>query len=203
VLKDASLTDFCAALAASTPTPGGGSAAAATGGMGAALVAMAAGGAASAERQARDVHARAAELQQRLLRLVDEDAAAYAGVIAALRLPRGSDSDKERRREARDRAYLLATEVPLATAEACVEVLDAAGCLAPHVPPQYASDLATGALLAHAGASGALLNLEINLPYVKDRDAAGRLRERGAPLRARADALRDEALRRLSGPRKG
>jgi glutamate formiminotransferase/formiminotetrahydrofolate cyclodeaminase len=170
--------------------------------MGAALVAMVAGGAPAAEGGARDVRARAAQLQERLLRWVDEDAAAYTAVIAALRLPKGSDAEKARRREARDRAYAAASEVPLGTAEACVEVLAAAAALVPAIAPQYASDLATGAHLAHGGASGALLNLETNLPHVKDPAVAARLRERGAPLRGRADTLRDDVLQRLADVRK-
>jgi formiminotetrahydrofolate cyclodeaminase len=180
--------------------------------MGAALVAMAAGGAAPAERagqggraapderDADKIRAGAGELRERLLRLVDEDAAAYTAVIEALRLPRGSDEEKRRRRRARDRAYVTAAEAPLAAAEACVEVLAAAASLAARIRPQYASDLAAGALLAHAGAAGALLNFDVNLPHLKDETAAARLRQRAAALSERAETLRDEVWRALAGP---
>lgn len=204
MLRDRSVTDFCTALASSEPTPGGGSGAAAAGALGASLLAMVAERtlerpeAAPVERDVRDLRDRALALQRKLLELIDLDTQAYNEVMAAIRLPKGTDADKARRREALQKAYLFASEVPLTTAEACLAVLAGAGSLVLRSPRQLASDLATGVLLAHAAAHGATLNIEANLPYVKDPKVSRRLRERSAPLRERADSLRDDVLRKLA-----
>ena len=204
MLRDKSLTDLCAALASSEPTPGGGSGAAAAGALGASLLGMVAGrtlereGSSPLAREVQDVCDRAQALRRKLLELVDQDAQAYAQVIAAVRLPKDTEAQKERRRETLQKAYLFASEVPLTTAEACLAVLAGAGSVVLRAPRALASDLAAGVHLAHAGAMSALLNIEANLPYVKDAGMAQRLRERATPLRQRADALRDDVLRKLA-----
>lgn len=204
MLRDKTVSEFCSSLASSEPTPGGGSGAAASGALGASLLAMVAGRtlerqeSAPVEREVRDLHDRALKLQRKLLDLIDQDTQAYNEVIAAVRLPKNTDAEKERRRDALQKAYLFATEVPLTTAEACLAVLAGAGSLVLRSHPQLASDLATGVLLAHAGALSAVLNIEANLPYVKDAKVAGLLRQRSSPLRGRADALRDDVLRGLA-----
>jgi formiminotetrahydrofolate cyclodeaminase len=204
MLKTRSVADFCNALASSDPTPGGGSGAAAAGALGASLLAMVAGRtldrdeAAPVEKEVRELHGRALKLQSKLLDLIDQDTQAYNEVVAAARLPKQTDTEKERRREALQKAYLFASEVPLTTAEACLAVLSGACSLVLRAPRQLASDLATGVLLAHAGVYAAILNIEANLPYVRDPGVATKLKERSAPLRGRADSMRDEVTRNLA-----
>src|SRR5204863_9561286 len=72
----------------------------------------------------------AADLEKRLRDLVDEDALAYDQVMAALRLPKGTDEDKGARRAALRRANAGATDTPLRTAEACHALLGLASELA-------------------------------------------------------------------------
>ena len=81
---------------------------------------------------------------------------------------------------ARDRslaaAELEAARVPLATAEACVEVLGLAERVARLGNPNAASDAGTAGLLAEAAARSALLNVQINLkslPDGADKDLVG------------------------------
>src|SRR5207249_9840067 len=81
-------------LASGEPTPGGGSAAALAGTLAAALVAMVARltigrkAYAPVDAQARDILAEAEQLRAELRRLVDGDAAAYAGVSQAYKIPK-------------------------------------------------------------------------------------------------------------------
>ena len=77
-LPSTSLSDYLAALAAATPTPGGGSAAGLTGAMGAALVEMVAGlslakGAGEHASVQRTALERAAAARGELLTLAEED----------------------------------------------------------------------------------------------------------------------------------
>jgi methenyltetrahydrofolate cyclohydrolase len=194
MLKHLSLEEFAARLAAGTPTPGGGSAAALAGGLGASLVAMVCAltlgreGYREHDEALGKIAARSEALRRDLLLLVDRDAAAYDGVMEALRLPKGTEAEKEARRAALRRANLSATEAPLAAAEACRTVLELAADLLPRGNRNARSDIGSAALLAGAGLQAALMNVRVNLPGLGDP-------ERAAAIEARARALEGEGLR--------
>ena len=155
-------------FASPDPTPGGGSAAALSGGLGAALVAMVCAmprtrtGAAEERARLEAALAWAREAGDRLRALVQEDARAYDAVVAAYRLPKGTDADKAARKGAIATALARATDVPLATAEACLVVLKAAQEAAAHGNPNAVSDARTGGALGFAGLVGAAENVRIN-----------------------------------------
>jgi formiminotetrahydrofolate cyclodeaminase len=118
--------------------------------------------------------------RQRLQALVDEDTAAFDAVMAAFRLPKATDDEKAARKQAIAAANARATEVPLQTAEACRQVLEAAAEAAGAGNPNAASDARTAAAAALAGLMGALENVRIN---VRAGDPGTE------PVLARADAL--------------
>ncbi len=94
-------TNFLDDLAAATPTPGGGSAAAHAGAMGAALVAMVARLTigkkkyAAVEAQMKEILNQAERLRCELTAAVDEDSAAFEGVMAAFKLPKDTSRTGE------------------------------------------------------------------------------------------------------------
>ena len=122
-MKDRTLEEFLAAVAAPTPTPGGGSVSALAGALSVALSRMVAGlargkkGYESVESELVQLEGRAKKTQARLEALIDEDAKAYDAVMAAMRSPKSTDQEKAARVEAMQRAYRRATEVPLETME--------------------------------------------------------------------------------------
>jgi len=183
-------------LASTDPTPGGGSAAALLGAVGAALAAMVAAmprtrTGAPDERARLDAALRTARAAgERLRVLVDEDSAAFDGVMAAFRLPKATDEEKAARKAAIAAANARATDVPLQTAEQCLEVLAAAVEAARSGNPNALSDARTAAAAALAGVQGALENVRINLRA--DDPAA-------APVLARAEEMRREARARATG----
>jgi formiminotetrahydrofolate cyclodeaminase len=125
----------------------------------------------------------------RLQSLVDEDAAAFDAVMAAYRLPKATDEEKAARKHAIAAANTRATEVPLQTAEWCLQVLGAAAEAAACGNPSAASDARTAAAVALAGLLGALENVRINL---RADDPAS------APLLARAGGLWTEGRARAA-----
>jgi formiminotetrahydrofolate cyclodeaminase len=183
-----STADLLDRFASSDPTPGGGSAAALAGAAGAALVLMVTGmpktRTGAPEERARLDAARgwAREADARLRRLVDEDSRAYDAVVAAYKLPKGTDAEKAARKEAVARAMAFATEVPLETLEACLVVLKAAQEAAEHGNPNALSDARTGGALAWAGLQGAAENVRINAPSLGEA-AAGALEQVDKALR--------------------
>jgi formiminotetrahydrofolate cyclodeaminase len=133
----------------------------------------------------------AREAAARLRSLVDEDAQAYDGVVAAYRLPKASEDEKEARRLAVAKAMARATEVPLETAESCLVVIRAAGVALAHGNPNAESDARTASALAIAGLRGAAENVKTNaagraellelqqrvLAVLAEGEAAGRARD--------------------------
>ena len=189
-LLDGSARALLDRLASTDPTPGGGSAAAWAGATGAALVAMVGGmdktrtGDAGERDRVDAARARAETAGAALRSLVDEDAAAYDAVMAAYRLPKGTDDEKAARKAAIQAALERATDVPLGTAEACLIVLQAAVAAAADGNPNATSDALTGGVLAWAGLRGALENVRINTK--EDHPARARALELAT---AAADAL--------------
>jgi formiminotetrahydrofolate cyclodeaminase len=168
------LQPFFNELAGATPTPGGGSAAAAAGAMGSALVGMVCSLTigrekyAAVEAQMQDTLARSEALRAELTQLIDQDTAAFNMVMAAFRLPKTTDEEKAARSEAIQTATQKATLTPLATAQACAEVIELGQVAVEKGNPNAISDAGAGVTFAQAGLRAAALNVLINLPSIKD-----------------------------------
>jgi formiminotetrahydrofolate cyclodeaminase len=173
-LTDLTVRELTDRLASREPIPGGGSASALAGAMGAALVAMVAeltiGRPDSVEHEGAVRELRTAGQQRctELLELAELDAAAYQAVVTARRLPKDSEADREARTVALSSAMVDAARVPLQTATVAAEVLDLAQRIAPIGNRNAVSDAGVAAQLSVAALRGALLNVQINLPYLPD-----------------------------------
>jgi len=185
-LADNSIAEFCAKLAARTPTPGGGSAAAAAGAMGTALGEMVIRYSNSPESPDAALTAALGELEtarKDLLRAIDADTDSFEALRTARRARKAAPDDPKAT-AGWLAAIRTATEVPLGTARSARAVACRLESVRAQVRPTIASDLTTALALLDAAAAGALANVEINLP---DLDAAG---GNTAALRAEARSLR-------------
>jgi len=193
MLTQKSLKSLLEDFRSAAPTPGGGSASALAGAVGASLLAMVAGlpkprASADADFQRlRDAGERCTALATTLEALVDRDSEAYALVVGAYRLPKGTDDEKAVRVRRIQEALRAAIAAPLDVMRACSEGIVVGPVLQALGNPNASSDVLVGLELLRAGLRGARLNVEINLGNVTDpayvadvTGEVGRLSESGA-----------------------
>jgi glutamate formiminotransferase/formiminotetrahydrofolate cyclodeaminase len=161
-------------LAGGAPTPGGGSAAALAGTLAAALVAMVARltigkkAYAGVDAQAREILAEAEQLRGELRRLVDEDAAAYAGVSQAYKIPKADPH----RAQAIDDALLAAARPPADVVKRGRRLLALAQTIE-HIGNKNAvSDARVAGMLAKTAIDGATENVNANLAGMSEQARA-------------------------------
>ncbi len=196
---------FLDALAAKVPVPGGGAAAALHLGQAAALVSMVArytAGPRYAEHQilVTTICERADAARQQALRLVDDDMAAFSGVIAAYALPKTTEQERRTRSAAIASAAQQAASVPADVVRAAGEILGLAEQLLPVANPNVISDVAAAADAARAAATTARVNVEINLSSIRDTTVRTSLVDRIAGvdhLATRADDVNDRVRKLL------
>ncbi len=133
--------------------------------------------------------ARAAELRGALVRLVDEDARAYAGVIEAMRLPQGDDAAARRTGEPRSTdALLAAARPPLRMLATAAEIAELAAGVAERGNVNLLGDATTAALVSEAAGRAAATLVEIDAgqsraPRRSERARAGPARSACGPAR--------------------
>jgi len=208
VFTDLKVNEFLDALASKDAVPGGGSGAALAGALGAALVSMVCNltigkkGYEDAWEPLTGVRERSEALRARIVELLEADTRAYAKVMEAYRMQRGTDKAKAARKEAMQAALRHAAEVPLQIAESCGEVVDLALPAAEMGNRWAVSDAGVGALLAEAAMHAALLNVKINLASIDDaayvqatRDRISAMTEERSRTKDRVQVVVAEAIK--------
>jgi len=199
-----SVDEFLKQASSAAPTPGGGSVAALAGALGASMVSMVANLTTGRERF-RDVESEVIELRDLAVFLIEEfrrlagaDMEAFTGLMDAFRMPKGTEAERTERSREISRSALEATEVPLAIAEAALKTLGLARRIVTIGNKNAASDAGVAACLAEAAVTGALLNVDINLPLVDDEDYRQRCLTKRNTMVKEATELRTEVLRTVA-----
>lgn len=186
------LKGFARETASESAAPGGGSVSAYMGALAAALGAMVANLSAHKRgwddrwKEFSDQAVKGQDIMERLLKLVDEDTAAFAKIMNVFSMPKGTEEEKAARAEAMEKATLYATQVPLRTMQTALEAMPLALEMARKGNPASASDAGVGAIAALAAVKGAQLNIRINAAGLKDRAMAD-------SLTAEAEKIAEEA----------
>jgi len=192
---------FLDVLASDSPTPGGGAVAGLAGAAGAALIEMVVrltlgkDDYADVGERMGAVLAEAETARTEFLDLADRDAIAFDGVMAAFKMPKGTDAEKAARAEAIQRGYEASASVPLEVARRAVALMELAREATEKGNVNAASDGASAAAMLFASATCALFNVDINAASVKDAAAVERMHGEVATLRAEAAALLDATNR--------
>jgi formiminotetrahydrofolate cyclodeaminase len=199
-MRDETIAEFLAQLAARTSAPGGGAAAALHAAQAAALIAMVArysDGPRHDTVLVGRVRAAADGLIDESLGLAEADAAAFGKVAAAYRLPKETDADKEQRSQAIADALAGAARPPADLMAASARLASLTEEMLPAANRNVISDLAAAAAAITAGAVTARVNIEANLAGVRDQ----RLKDELAETAALADEVTDRAARLIDAVR--
>jgi formiminotetrahydrofolate cyclodeaminase len=193
-MKNMTIKDFTLLTASSEPAPGGGSISALGGAQGAALLSMycrlslGKKGLDDVQEKMVEVADQADQLMHSLLSDITEDTEAFNSVVAAFKLPKVSDEEKQARREAIQVAFEKAARVPLGVAEDCLHVMTLVANVVGKGNNSAITDIGVASLQAWAGLQGALYNVEINLSSLKDEALV-------KALKARVDETKDKGAK--------
>ena len=197
-LTEKPVTNFLDELASNAPAPGGGSVAAVSGALGAALVSMVCNltlgkkAYADVQDEINDLLVESEALRQELTDLLEEDVKAYTGYSKAAKMPRGTEEEKAERQVVMQAALKVATDVPLAIAEAAVKVMDLCMPAAEKGNKWAVSDAGVAVLMAEAALLSAALNVLINLGSLKDEEFVADRRAKLDSLLEGKGIMRDE-----------
>ncbi len=174
MLADLTIKEFLHKVGSAAPVPGGGSAAALSAAMGASLSEMVANltigrkGFEAVGAEMAAIAAVAAKYREKFVNDIDRDARAYAEVMAAYKLPRNTDKDKDQRDQAIQEGLKNAALVPLNVAEDALKIMELAGKVVKKGNKNAITDGAVAVMATRTAVMAALYNVKINLSSIKD-----------------------------------
>jgi len=199
-LTELSVKKFVEETASESPAPGGGSVSACMGALGAALGTMVAN--LSSHKKGWDSRweefaawaEKGKAIHDRLLLLTGQDTDAFNALMAAFKMPRGSEEEKAQREEAIQLATRQAIGVPLKVMQFSFQSMELIKVMAGQGNPNSVSDAGVGALAARSAVLGAALNVKINAGGLKDKVFVSAVLKEAHDLEKKAIALETEIL---------
>ncbi len=185
--------DFVKVLASKAPVPGGGGASALVGAIGTALGSMVCNLTlgkkkyAAYESDIERIIARAAQLEDELLKLIDEDARAFEPLAKAYGIPK----DDPQRDKIMENALREACSVPLEIMKLCCEAISLHAELCEKGSTLALSDVGVGVACLRAALTGASLNIYINTSSMLERAYAESLEKEANALAEKGCAMAD------------
>ncbi len=200
-LESRTIGSYLDALASSEPAPGGGSVAGLVGALAAGLAQMVISLTANADAGLTETADGLAGLRASSLASGEADELAYSGYLEASKMPKSTPEEKELRRDTMQGAIHHAAEVPLELAATGVRLLEQLAPVVQHGNLYVQSDAEIAITLALACVDSSLVNVRINLPLIKDVEAAGAIRGKAQQIEQQSHHLADLLRRDLDARR--
>jgi glutamate formiminotransferase / formiminotetrahydrofolate cyclodeaminase len=197
------LRAFANETASESPAPGGGSISAYVGAMGVALgnmVANLSAGKRGWEDQTpffSEWAEKGQHIQAALLKIVDEDTAAFNAIMNAFGLPKGTDAEKQARTKAIEDATKYACEVPFRTMKLSFESLDMLAAMIDKGNQNSITDAGVGVLCVKTAVRGAYFNVLVNAKSLKDAAYANKIVEDAKQLLQNNHQRADELIAKV------
>lgn len=178
MLENMTIKAFMKDLSSESPAPGGGAAAAVTAALSAALCSMVFNLtigkkcydelSENDQMLIKDSLISSEAMMEKYLQLMQKDAEAFLSLIAAFKLPKATEGEKQNRSKLINEGYENALNIPRELAKnamnlyACLEVASKLG------NKNVVSDAGVAAILIDSAIESAVLNIRVNLPNQKD-----------------------------------
>lgn len=194
-IRKQSIEEFIKELSSRAPVPGGGGASALAGALGNSLGQMVANLTigkkryAQVEEEVLNLLSRMEEIQERFLRLADEDAKVFAPLAASYSLPSGTEEEKAYKAQVMEVNLLAASKVPMEMMKEALHMLDMLEFLGEQGSRLAISDVGVGVQFIRTALSGAVMNVYINTKSMSDRETA-------EALNRQADEMLEEGLKK-------
>lgn len=178
---DKTCKEFVAAVATSAPTPGGGSVAALVGALGAALSTMVASlivnnkkyraVEAEMEKNIQEIQ----QIQDDLISLVQKDIENFEPLAKLYKMKSDDPEEKERIREAKQKALYQACLVPMEIIKKCGRAIELSQEFAIKGNKVVIADSGSSAVLCKAAMQAASFNIYINTNMMRDKELAHKI----------------------------
>jgi len=204
MLSELNIKDFLDQTASDSPVPGGGSVAALTAAVAAALSEMVANltigkkGYESLDEEMKITAKAASVFREKLARDIDRDSEAYNEVLAAFKLPKGTEEEKDARKQAIQSGLKRAATVPMGVAEDAFEIMELARKVVKNGNKNAVTDAAVAAMMARTAVLSALYNVKINLKSIKDDEFVNETGEQVKRMETEIDKKEKEVLSGIS-----
>lgn len=203
-LTGMTLKGFMNETASESPAPGGGSVSSYIGALGIALGTMVAN--LSSHKRGWDERweefskwaEKGKEIQNRLLKLVDEDTEAFNKILEAFGLPKKTEEEKAARNMAVQEATKYAIMVPFQVMETAFSGLEVVKAMVETGNPNSITDAAVGTLALRTCIRGAFLNVRINAEGLDDKSFVADIILKGEAIEKAAEETENYVLEVLN-----
>ena len=184
MMKNMTLVDFAAKVASDSPVPGGGSMAAVCGALSAALAEMVANLTIGkkkyieVEQEMKEIAMKALTLRDKLLDDIQRDSDSYDKVMAAYKMPKETEDEKNARQNAIQESLKLAASVPLDIAVTSFEILPLTDSVVSKGNANAVTDGLVACMMARTAVLSALFNVKINLDSINDEEYVNVMRNK-------------------------
>lgn len=200
-LVSMTLVDFANETASESIAPGGGSISAYVGSLGASLATMVAN--LSSHKKGWDDRweefsnwaEKGNYYKDELIRLVDQDTAAFNRIVMAFGLPKATEEEKIIRKKAIQDATKFAIEIPFKVMETTYESMQVIKAMVELGNPNSVTDAGVGALCARSAVIGAYMNVRINATGYDDKNYVNDIVAKGKKIEEQTIALEAEILK--------
>lgn len=195
------LTEFANETASDSPGPGGGSVSACIGAFGISLGMMTANISAHKRgwenrwEEFSDLAEQGKILQEKLIKLIDEDTNAYKRVIESYGMPKNNDAERQIRTDSIQNTMKYAIETQCQVMETACEAMELVKILTDTGNPNSASDACVGGLALRAAVMGAGLNVKTNASGLDDEEFVAEIIAKAEVLEQKADKLEKEIVK--------
>jgi glutamate formiminotransferase/formiminotetrahydrofolate cyclodeaminase len=137
------------------------------------------------------------EIQNKLLKLVEEDTEAFNQILDAYGLPKNTEEENAARRSAIKKATMNATLIPFEVMETALSAFGLISEMVEKGNPASITDAAVGALALRSCIKGAFLNVRINASGLDDRDFVKNLLDKGWSIEKKAIREEEDILSKV------